>query len=523
MPDAPLRALIIENSEFDCLQLAGQLRQEGYALSFQWVDTAERFQEALREKWDIILSEYHLQQFGALEALRLLHEKGSDVPLIVVSSTTSDRDVHAALAAGAGDFVGHNEPIRLAAALSREVRAAAARRERKHLEEQFRHAQRLEAVGRLAGGVAHDFNNLLTIISGYAELLLVGNGLDDTQRAAIEEINRAAQRGGALTHRLLAFSRRQPLATRIVHLNEVLVNMERMLRPVIGEDIELITVPAALEDTVKTDPAQLEHAILNLVVNARDAMPGGGKLTIETGEDFVDVDRAAASVDLKPGPYVMLTITDTGVGMSEEVRSHVFEPFYTTKAPGRGTGLGLATAYGIVRQCGGAISLESEEGAGTTVVIRLPLVAAPADREPAAVPSEGPVGGCETILLVEDEPRVRRLIYNVLTARGYLVLEASRGAAAVRFAEFFEEPIHLAILDVVMPEMSGPEVGVRLARLRPETRILYISGYTDEAIVQHGIADSGVAFLQKPFLPNVLAAKVREVLDMQAAATAAQA
>ncbi len=523
MPDVPLRALIIESSEFDCLQLAEQLRQGGYALSFQWVDTAERFQEALREKFDVILSEYLLPSFGALEALRILKEKGSDVPFIVVSSSANDRIVHAALTAGAGDVIGRNEPIRLAAALSRELRAAAARRERKHLEEQFRHAQRLEAVGRLAGGVAHDFNNLLTIISGYAELLLVGNSLEETQRAAIEEINRAAQRGGALTHRLLAFSRRQPLATRTVHLNEVLVNMERMLRPLIGEDIELITVPAALEDTIKTDPGQLEHAILNLVVNARDAMPNGGKLTIETGEELVDVDRAAASVDLKPGPYVVLTITDTGVGMGEEIRSHAFEPFYTTKAPGRGTGLGLATAYGIVRQCGGSIALDSEEGAGTTVTIRLPRVVAPAEREQAAGPHEGPVGGCETILLVEDEPRVRKLIYNVLTARGYLVLEASRGAAAVRFAEFYEEPIHLAILDVVMPEMSGPEVGSRLARLRPDTRLLYISGYTDEAIVQHGIVDSGVAFLQKPFLPNVLAAKVREVLDVAPAAARARA
>lgn len=523
MPEIPLRALIIQSSEPDCLELAEQLERQGYAVTFQRVDTAECFQEALREKCDVILSEYLLPNFGAVEALRILKEKSPDIPFIVVSSSIDEHCVHAVLTAGAGDVVGRNEPIRLAAALSREMRAAAARRERKHLEEQFLRAQRLEAIGRLAGGVAHDFNNLLTIISGYAELLLVGNSLEEAQRSAIEEINRAAQRGGALTRRLLAFSRNQPLATRIVHLNELLVNMERMLRPLIGEDIELITVPAVAEDTVRTDPAQLEHAILNLVVNARDAMPNGGKLAIETGEEYVDVDRAAASVDLKPGPYVVLTIADTGVGMCEETRCHAFEPFYTTKAPGRGTGLGLATAYGIIRQCGGSITLESEEGAGTTVTILLPRVAAPEEREQASRPHERPANGCETVLLVEDEPRVRRLIYNVLTARGYLVLEAGRGTAAVRFAECYNDPIHLAILDVVMPEMSGPEVGMQLSRLRPETRLLYISGYTDETMMQHGILNSGVAFLQKPFLPNVLAAKVREVLDTAPARAAAGA
>ncbi|HWQ56372.1 MAG TPA: response regulator [Bryobacteraceae bacterium] len=520
MAETSLRALIIESSESDCLELIAQLQRGGYAALSLRVDSAETFHEALCEKWDIILSEYLLPRFGALEALRILNEKASDIPFVVVSSMVCDRHVHAALTAGAGDFVGKSELIRLNAAVSRELRAAAARRERKHLEEQFRHAQRLEAVGRLAGGVAHDFNNLLTIISGYAELLLVGNSLDQNQRAALEEIRRAAQRGGGLTHRLLAFSRRQPMAARIIRLNELLVNMERMLRPLIGEDVELVTLPAAGQDTIKTDPGQLEQVIMNIVVNARDAMPAGGKLTIETSEEYVDESHAASVVGLKPGPYVVLMISDTGIGMSEETRSHVFEPFFTTKAPGKGTGLGLATAYGIVRQSGGAITLDSEVGGGTTITIHLPRVAAPMEHAQQSALPERPTHGCETILLVEDEPRVRKLIKDVLSARGYLVLEASRGKAAVRFAEAYDSPIHLAILDVVMPEMSGPEVGVEIARLRRETRLLYISGYTDEAIVQHGILESGMAFLQKPFLPDVLACKVREVLDAEKVASA---
>jgi two-component system, cell cycle sensor histidine kinase and response regulator CckA len=517
--ETSLKTLFIQSSALECLELVAHLQHAGYVVAFARVDTPESFQEALRDKWDIILSEYYLPHFGALDALRILAERAVDTPFIVVSSTVSNGDVDAALAAGAGDFVGTGELIRLTAAISREIRAAAARRERRRLEEHFRHGQRLEAVGRLAGGVAHDFNNLLTIVSGYAELLLLGNNLDAAQRSALEEIRRAAQRGGGLTQRLLAFSRRQPMAVRTVHLNELLVNMSRMLHPLIGEHIELTILPGALRDTVRTDPCQLEQVVMNLVVNARDAMPGGGRLVIETGEETLDEGRAATIVGLAPGPYVVLRISDTGVGMSEETRSHAFEPFFTTKPPGKGTGLGLATVYGIVRQSGGSIALDSEPGRGARFVIHLPLAAHQADGDRLLEPEQAPPG-CETILLVEDEGRVRKLIKDVLSAHGYLVIEANQGAAAVRFAECYKQPIHLAILDVVMPGMSGPEVGAEIARHRPETRLLYMSGYADEDIVQHGIETSGAGFLRKPFLPQVLAAKVREVLDRCLAVTA---
>ncbi|MCL4401216.1 MAG: response regulator [Acidobacteria bacterium] len=515
-----IRVILVQDSEAECQEWLRDLRLGGYEPVYTRVETAEQFLRTLREKWDLVLSEFLLPRFGALEALRILNDRERDIPCIVLSREVSDRHMHSALKAGACDFVARQDSVRLNAAIGRELSAATARRDRRHLEEQLRHAQKLEAVGRLAGGVAHDFNNLLTIISGYSELLLAGDHLDSSQRTALEEIRRAALRGGAVTHRLLAFSRRQPMAARVVRMNDLVMGMEKILRRIIGEDIELVTLPAAAADAVKADPAQLEQVIMNLVVNARDAMPKGGKLTIESGHECLDETKVPAALGLAPGPYVVLTIGDTGVGMDALMMDHLFEPFYTTKAPGKGTGLGLATAYGIVRQSGGTITVESEPENGTTVRIYLPFVAE-REKPEAEEPDAGCARGCETVLLVEDEPRVRRLISDVLTAKGYAVLEASRGDAALRVARDHPQPIHLVILDVVMPEMSGPEVGKRLRKLRPHTRLLYISGYTDEAMLQHGIDASNGAFLPKPFVPNALAVKVREVLDAPQAIPAA--
>jgi nitrogen-specific signal transduction histidine kinase/CheY-like chemotaxis protein len=403
--------------------------------------------------------------------------------------------------------------MRLNAAVERELHAAKMRRERTRLEEQFRHAQKMEAVGRLAGGVAHDFNNLLTVITGYSDLLLSSPDLAHPQRAALEEIRRSAERGGQLTHQLLAFSRRQPLDPRIVRVNDIILQMEKMLRRLIGEDIELITIPAASRDAVEADASRLEQVIMNLVVNARDAMPDGGKLTLETGTVQLSDSYSARQLGIRAGQHVTISISDTGVGMDEETQSHLFEPFFTTKNPGHGTGLGLATAYGIIRQSGGAIGIVSELGKGATARIYLPVAEVKAEPVAESSAPAKPLTGAETILLVEDEARVRKLIVDVLTTRGYRVLEATRGNEAVRLAAAHRGPIHLAVVDVVMPEMSGPELIRQLQSARPETRVLYISGYTDEAIVHHGILESGAAFLQKPFLPDVLAKSVREVLD----------
>jgi two-component system cell cycle sensor histidine kinase/response regulator CckA len=513
----PLRVLIVSDSEGDALRLTDELRRSDYVPSHERVAAADAFRDALAQKWDLILAEYASGEFSAIAALERLRETGADIPLVAIGGPMPEESVLAVLKAGAAGFIRRDHLSRLGATVAREMSQAEGRRERGRLEQQFRQAQKMEAVGRLAGGVAHDFNNLLTVITGYADLLLCGGNLQNSQRTALEEIRRAAERGGALTHQLLAFSRRQPFTPRVLQLNALILNMEKMLSRLIREDIELITVLAAEPATTSTDPGQIEQVIMNVVVNARDAMPGGGKLIIETFNAHVDPAYAGPNVDLKPGSYVVLSISDTGVGMDPETTAHLFEPFFTTKAPGKGTGLGLATAYGIVKQSGGAISVYSEPGRGTTVKIYLPSAEAKAPPEPEEPAAPASLRGTETILVMEDEARVRKLVCQVLTARGYQVLEALRGEQAIRRAAEYKGRIHLLLADVVMPEMSGPRAVEQIRALHPGIKVLYMSGYTDEAIVHHGILDSGQPFLQKPFLPNTLARKVREVLNTQEA------
>jgi two-component system, cell cycle sensor histidine kinase and response regulator CckA len=490
-----------------------ELRNGGFEPHFRKVGAAEEFEAAVAEPTDIILSELVVGEFGALAALAVIERLKLDLPLIVISAKITDSEIVAVLKAGAADHLSRRNLMRLNAAVERELRSARLRRERTRLEEQFRQAQKMEAVGRLAGGVAHDFNNLLTVITGYSDMLLANPGVKDAQRTALEEIRRSAERGGALTHQLLAFSRRQPLEPRSVRVNDLVLQVEKMLRRLIGEDIELVTIPAASFDTVEADPGRLEQVIMNLVVNARDAMPNGGKLTIETTNNHLDEAFSAKELGVTPGQYVSLSISDTGIGMDETTQSHLFEPFFTTKNPGRGTGLGLATAYGIIRQSGGAIAFTSELNAGTTARIYLPVARSKEAAQAEKEKEPRTLTGAETILLVEDEPRVRKLIFDVLTQRGYRVLEATRGSEALALCARHKAEIHLAVVDVVMPEISGPELVKRLAVTRPKMNVLYISGYTDEAVVHHGISASSAAFLQKPFMPDALARKVREALD----------
>jgi two-component system cell cycle sensor histidine kinase/response regulator CckA len=514
----PLRVLIVSDRESDALQLIDALRQSGFVPSFERVSTAAALREALAHRWDLILAAGEGAPLSTLGALEILHETGADVPLVAISGRVPEGRVLQVLKAGAADYITRNHLSRLSVTVSREMSQAEGRRERSRLEQQFRQAQKMEAVGRLAGGVAHDFNNLLTVITGYAELLLGSPDLPIGQRTALEEIQRAAERGGALTHQLLAFSRRQPFTPRTVHLNALIVHMENMLSRLIGEDVELITVAAAEPATIRTDPGQLEQVVMNVVVNARDAMPGGGKLIIETANAQVDQTYAGPNVDLKPGSYVVLAISDTGMGMDPETTMHLFEPFFTTKAPGKGTGLGLATAYGIVKQSGGAISVYSEPGRGTTVKIYLPSAEAKAAAEMPEQSSSPALRGSETILVLEDEARVRKLVCEVLAGHGYHVLEAVRGEEAMRMASEYKGCIHLLLTDVVMPEMSGPQALEQIRARHPNMKVLFMSGYTDEAMMHHGILDSGAPFLQKPFLPDALAQKVRDVLASQASA-----
>ncbi len=385
--------------------------------------------------------------------------------------------------------------------------------ERKRLEEQLIQAQKMEAVGRLAGGVAHDFNNLLTVISGYGHMLVNGVRSNEPLRGFAEEVLKASERAARLTSQLLAFSRRQAIQPKIMDLNSLVANMEKMLSRVIGEDIELKTVLRPNLWPVQVDPGRIEQVIMNLAVNARDAMPNGGRLTIETSN--VDLGDASdpARADFRSGPHVMIAVTDTGHGMDAQTKSHLFEPFFTTKEKGRGTGLGLSTVYGIVKQHGGDIWVYSEPGRGTTFKIYLPPAREKAESEQLASARARPLRGSETILLAEDEEGVRKLVREVLELRGYRVLEAGDGPAAIELARTHAGPIDLLLTDVVMPQMSGSEVAENLRRLRPEVKVLFLSGYTDHVVIDHGVVPVGADFLEKPFTPDVLAQKVRSVLD----------
>jgi two-component system, cell cycle sensor histidine kinase and response regulator CckA len=385
--------------------------------------------------------------------------------------------------------------------------------ERLGLEQQLRQAQKMEAVGRLAGGIAHDFNNILTAITGHADLLLEDLGHHDPRRADVDEIRHSAERAAGLTRQLLAFSRQQVLQPKVVDLNALVLDMDKLLRRLIGEDVELATVLDSTLGRVKADPGQLEQVIVNLAVNARDAMPQGGKLTLETRNIDLDSSYTLEHSLVKPGPYVQLTVSDSGIGMDAETQAHAFEPFFTTKPRGQGTGLGLAMVYGTVKQSGGFIWVYSEPGQGATFKIYLPRVDAPVESTAPPAPVERPPRGSETVLLAEDEPAVRAIAQQALERQGYTVLAAPSGAEALALAAQHGATIHLLVTDVVMPGMSGRDLADRLTAQRPGIRVLYISGYTDNAIVRHGMLEPGLAYLQKPFRPDALVRKVREVLD----------
>jgi two-component system cell cycle sensor histidine kinase/response regulator CckA len=389
--------------------------------------------------------------------------------------------------------------------------------DRKQLEEQFRQAQKMEAVGRLAGGIAHDFNNLLMVIQGYADLLTDRLPEGDAMRRNAEQIQMASQRATSLTRQLLAFSRKQMLAPKVLNIQSVVSDMEKILRRLIGEDVELKTSAAPDLGLVMADRSQLEQVIMNLAVNARDAMPEGGRLTIEVANVELDSSFAESPAVVSPGKYVLLAVTDTGSGMDAATQAHIFEPFFTTKEKGKGTGLGLATVYGIVKQSGGYVWVYSEPGQGTAFKIYLPRIEeedAHAARE-ARPAAQSLQHGSETILLVEDEKGVRELAREYLEMTGYTVLQAGDGLSALALAAKHSSPIHLLMTDVVMPGISGRELAERIKKIRPEVKVLYMSGYTDQAVVHHGILESDAVLLQKPFTLPTLASKLREILTAE--------
>jgi len=506
-----IRTLLVED-EPSAVRLIQETLAEAKAVGFE-LTHVDHLSDALkllgREDFDVVLLDLSLPDSQGLEALVKAQAQSPGVPIVILTSLDDETVALKAVQEGAQDYLVKGPLAN--ALLVRSVRYAI---ERKRLEEQLLHSQKMESLGRLAGGVAHDINNLLTPILGYAQLGTMELPADHPALSCLQEIQVNAQRAATFTRQLLAFSRRQVVELKVISLNDLILDADKMLRRLIGEDIELVTLPASRLGLVKVDPGQMEQVLMNLAVNARDAMPNGGKLTIKTGDVTVAQSTARRHPQVPAGEYVTLTVSDTGVGMTEETKTHLFEPFFTTKEKGKGTGLGLSTCYGIIRQHGGFISISSELGHGTNVQVYLPR--AESGSTPQHQPSEtGQLPrGKETILLVEDEPAVRELVARVLRNQGYTLLQAANGDEGLRVArQHGPQKIHLLLTDVVMPLMGGTELAQRMRALNPQAKVLFTSGYTDDTLLHHGVPESGMEFLQKPFTPSALARKVRAVLD----------
>lgn len=509
-----LRLLLVEDQENDALLLLAELARIGYEVTWERVESRDAMRAALTHRhWDTIISDFALPTFSAGEALTLCREQGVGIPFIIVSGTIDEEAAVDSLRRGAEDFITKGRLARLGPAIERGLRDHEERLARRSAEARLLQSQKMEAIGQLAGGVAHDFNNLLGVILGYGELLMKDLASDKAVAGRLEHMLQAAQRGASLTRQLLAFSRHQPLEPRPVDLNAVVTGMKPLLRRLISEDIEIETGLVERLCLVEGDPTQIEQVLMNLAINARDAMVTGGRLIIETRNIEIDESYVVAHPDTFPGSYAVLAVSDTGRGMDAETLAHVFEPFFTTKERGKGTGLGLATVYGIVRQSGGHVAVYSEPGRGTTFKAYFPRSerAEPLVAVPEA--TQATRGGSETVALVEDEDDLRSAIHDMLETGGYTVVDAPTPEASLAAADAYPGPVHLLLTDLVMPQVSGGEAAARIKRARPGVKVLYMSGYADVAAGHQGVLLQQHAFLQKPFSLDALLRKVREVLD----------
>ncbi len=527
----PLRLLHLEDNPLDADLVMATLTESGISCESLRVDTRSAFLNALKDRdIDLILADYALPGFDGISALALARQHAPEVPFLFVSALIGEELAIDAMHQGATDYVLKQRLGRLVPSVQRALRERDERRERKRAEEaliqsekQLRQAQKMEAVGRLAGGIAHDFNNLLTVIMGYSHVLSAELGQNHPLHGKILETQKAGERAATLIRQLLAFSRKQPLEPKILVLNSVVSNLEAMLRRLIGADIRLAIRLDPSNSQVRADHAQLEQVVMNLVVNARDAMPNGGMLTIETSHVDLIKSPLYHVQPLARGTYVKLSVSDTGCGMDRQTQSHIFEPFFTTKEEGKGSGLGLSTVFGIVTQCGGGIDVTSRIGEGTRFDIYLPCVEAEISHTMMPVESGRPCRGTETILLVEDDPSVRELVRDELRKFGYRVIEAKNGVEACLLATQQVGSLHLLLTDMVMPGMGGRELAQHLSVIKPDLRILFMSGYTDDVGILAGQEEGSTGFLQKPFTPEILALTVRQLLDTAVHPTKAMA
>lgn len=510
----PLNVLIVEDSADDAELLLAELHEAGFAPAWKRVETEAAYHASLSDRIDLIFSDFSLPQFSTVRALEMLQKSNFEIPFVVVSGTMGEERAVEILKAGATDYVLKNHLARLGPVVRRALRESAERSERRKLQEQFLQAQKMESIGQLAGGVAHDFNNILTVIQGHASVLRLRAGLPDEVKGAINQILLASERATTLTRQLLTFSRKQTTQARVLDLNEVVANMTKMLKHILRADVTLSVDYGSQSFLVRADAGMMEQVLMNLAINARDAMPAGGRLIISTSDECIGPEYVQLNPQGSVGDFVCLAVTDTGEGIPPENLARIFEPFFTTKPVGQGTGLGLATVYGIVRQHNGWITVYSELGKGTVFRIYLPAAKEREDKKMERPVVQEIRGGNETILLIEDEAPLRALDRSILEGYGYEVIEADSASSAMEQWRENQNRISLVLTDIVIPGgAAGPDLAKKFHQEKPTLRIIFSSGYSVDVVEKDFELRKGVNFLQKPYSPHKLAQAVREVLE----------